>query len=81
MRQAVEETLTAYPAVTMDLGRTLGPWEGIPGSVEASVFLPGVWVKWADAVAGVVGAVQDDPLAKLASLADQAGQVRDEPGR
>jgi len=80
MRQAVEETLTAHPGVTMELGRTLGPRDDIPGPVEAAVFLPGVWAKWADAVSGLVGAVQNEPLAKLASLADQAGQVRDEPG-
>ena len=80
MRQAVEDALTAHPGVTMELGRTLGPRDGIPGPVEAAVFLPSVWAKWADAVSGLVSAVQDEPLAKLASLADQAGQVWDEPG-
>ncbi len=80
MRQAVEETLTGHPGVTMELGRTLGPRDGIPGPVEAAVFPPGVWAKWADAVSGLVSAVQDEPLAKLASLADQARQVWGEPG-
>lgn len=79
MRQAVEETLTAHPGVTMELGRTLGPRDDIPGPVEAAVFLPGVWAKWADFLSGLVSAVQDEPLAKLASLADRAGQVWNEP--
>jgi len=80
MRQAVEDALTAHPAVTMELGRTLGSRDDIPGPVEAAVFLPSVWAKWADVVSGVVGAMENEPLVKLASLADQAGQVRDEPG-
>lgn len=80
MRQAVEETLAAHPAVTMELGRTLGARDGIPDPVEAAVFLRGVWAKWADVVNGLVGAVQDEPLTGLASLADQAEQVRDDPG-
>ncbi len=80
MRQAVGETLAAHPGVTMELGRTLGSRDDIPGPVEAAVFLPGVWAKWADVVSGLADAVQDEPLAKLASLADQAGQVRGEPG-
>lgn len=57
MRQAVEETLTAHPGVAIELGRTLGPRDGIPSPVEAAVFLPGVWAKWADAVGIVVSAV------------------------
>ncbi len=68
MRQAVEETLTAHPAVTMELVRALGSRDDIPGQVEAAVFLPGVWTKWADAVAETVDAVQDRPLMKLESL-------------
>ena len=79
VRQAVEETLTAYPAVTMELVRTLGSRDDIPGPVEAAVFLPGVWTKWADVVGGLVDAVQDEPLAKLALLADKAWQDWDEP--
>jgi len=69
MRKAVEETLTAHSGVTMELGRTLGPRDGIPGPVEAAVFLPGVWAKWADAVASTVDAVQDKPLMQLSMLA------------
>jgi len=80
MRQAVEETLTAHPEVTMELGRSLGPQDGIPGPVEAAVFLPGVWAKWADAVSGLVSAVQDEPLAELAALTDQARSVWGRPG-
>ncbi len=79
MRQAVEETLTAHPGVTMELGRTLGLRDGIPGPVKAVVFLPGVWAKWADIVGSLVDAVQDESLTELASLADKAGQARDEP--
>ncbi len=78
MRQAVEETLTAHPGVTMELGRTLGPRDDIPGPVEAAVFLPGVWAKWADAVASTVDAVEDKPLVQLSMLASlrerEAGQ-------
>ena len=79
MRQAVEETLTAHPEVTRELGRTLGSQGGIPGLVEAAVFLPGVWAKWADAVGGLVDAMQNEPLTELATLADKARQARDEP--
>jgi len=73
MRQAVEETITAHPGVTTELARALGVRDDIPGPVEAAVFLPGVWTKWAAVVGGLVDAVQDEPLAKLALLADKAG--------
>ena len=69
MRQAVEETLAAHPAVTMELGRTLGTRDGIPDPVEAAVFLPGVWARWVDALASTVDAVQDKSLTQLSLLA------------
>ena len=73
MRQAVEEILAAHPAVMKEVERTLGPRDGIPSPVEAAVFLPGVWARWADAVDVVVSAVQDELLTELASLADKGG--------
>ncbi len=73
MRQAVEETLMAHPGIATELGRSLGPRDGIPSPVEAAVFLPGVWARWADAVDVVVSAVQGELLTKLASLADKGG--------
>ena len=72
LRQAVEETLAAHPGITMELGRVLGSRNGIPGLVEAAVFLPGVWAKWADAVDVVVSAVQDESLMQI-SLLDRSG--------
>ncbi len=69
LRQAVEETLTAHLTVTMELDRALGPRDDIPGPVEAAVFLPGVWAKWADVVASTVDAVEDKPLMQLSMLA------------
>lgn len=78
VRQAVEETLAAHPGATIELGRTLGPRDGIPSLVEAAVFLPGVWARWADAVEVTVAAVQDKPLKQLSLLvipnAQEAGQ-------
>ncbi len=74
MRQAVEETLTAHPGIATELGRILGPRDGIPGPVEAAVFLPGVWAKWADAVGVVVSAVQDELLTELALCGGQAAE-------
>ena len=73
MRQAVEETLTAYPGIATELERSLGPRDGIPSPVEAAVFLPGIWARRADAVDVVVSAVQDELLTELASLADKGG--------
>lgn len=37
--------------------------------MEAAVFLPGVWAKWADVVASTVDAVEDKPLMQLSMLA------------
>ena len=74
MRQAVEETLAVHPGVAMELGRTLCHRDGIPSPVEAAVFLPGVWAKWADAVGVVVSAVQDELLTELALTDRQAAK-------
>jgi len=76
MRQAVEEILTAHPGIAMELGRSLGPQDGFPNPVEAAVFLPGVWAKWADAVGVAVSAVQDELLTELALLGGQAAEPR-----
>jgi len=68
VRQAVEEALAAHPGVATELVCALGVRDDIPGPVEAAVFLPGVWTKWADVVGSLVDAVQDRPLTELASL-------------
>jgi len=69
LRQAVAETLAAHPGIAMELGRTLGPRDGIPSPVEAAVFLPGVWARWAEVVASTIDAVQNRSLLQLSLLA------------
>lgn len=68
MRQAVEETLAPHPGVKLKLEHASELYEHISCPVEAAVFLPGVWAKWADAVASVVDAIQDRSLMQISLL-------------
>ena len=79
MRQAVEDTLAAHPAVKLKLEHASELYEHISSPVEVAVFLPGVWAKWADAVEGVVDAVQDRSLLQLSLLARPSERVAGQP--
>ena len=79
MRQAVEDTLAAHPDVKLKLEHASELYEHISSPVKAAVFLPGVWAKWADAVEGVVDAVQDRSLLQLCLLARPSERAAGQP--
>ncbi len=80
MRQAVEETLTSHPGVTMELGRILGPGTTFPVLWKPPCSCQASGRNGRTSYLAWSAPWRMNHWRKLASLADQAGQVRDEPG-